>query len=148
VQSFSALLQALATRWRNTCQVQATKEATTFEQVTEATPPQARIFQLLGLKSDAIGRNPNASIAVLLQNKLIVLRKSENFGLRCVPQELAAACASKSFCTSQRSDPNPVLAGIYCQGSTTRIFLINIMLMRNTSTRCIIRLQRLVRAES
>lgn len=49
VQSFSTLLQALATRCRNTCRVQATKEAPTFEQVTQATPLQARIFQLLGL---------------------------------------------------------------------------------------------------
>ncbi len=49
VQSFSTLLQALATRCRNTCRVQATKEGPTFEQVTQATPMQARIFQLLGL---------------------------------------------------------------------------------------------------
>jgi transposase len=49
VQSFSTLLQALATRCRNTCRVQAAKEALTFEQVTRATPLQARIFQCLGL---------------------------------------------------------------------------------------------------
>jgi transposase len=49
VHSFPTLLQALATRCRNTCQVQATKEAPTFEQVTQATPLQARIFQYLGL---------------------------------------------------------------------------------------------------
>jgi len=49
VQSFPTLLQALATRCRNTCQVQAKKEAPTFEQVTQATPLQARIFQCLGL---------------------------------------------------------------------------------------------------
>ena len=49
VQSFPTLLQALATRCRNTCQVQARKEAPTFEQVTQATPLQARTFQLLGL---------------------------------------------------------------------------------------------------
>src|SRR5258708_2187168 len=49
VQSFPTLLQALATRCRNTCQVQATKEAPTFEQVTQATPLQAKAFELLGL---------------------------------------------------------------------------------------------------
>jgi transposase len=49
VQSFSTLLQALATRCRNTCRVQATKEAPTFEQVTQATPLQAKAFELLGL---------------------------------------------------------------------------------------------------
>jgi len=43
------LLQALATRCRNTCRVQATKKAPTFEQVTQATPLHARTFQLLGL---------------------------------------------------------------------------------------------------
>ena len=49
VQSFSTLLQALATRCRNTCQVQARKEAPSFEQVTQATPLQAKAFELLGL---------------------------------------------------------------------------------------------------
>jgi len=49
VQSFPTLLQALATRCRNTCQVQATKETPTFEQVTQATPLQAKAFELLGL---------------------------------------------------------------------------------------------------
>jgi len=49
VQSFPTLLQALATRCRNTCQVQARKEAPTFEQVTQATPLQAKAFELLGL---------------------------------------------------------------------------------------------------
>jgi transposase len=49
VQSFPTLLQALATRCRNTCQVQASKEAPTFEQVTQATPLQAKAFELLGL---------------------------------------------------------------------------------------------------
>ena len=49
MQSFPTLLQALATRCRNTCQVQATKEAPTFEQVTQATPLQAKTFELLGL---------------------------------------------------------------------------------------------------
>jgi transposase len=49
VQSFPTLLQALATRCRNTCQVQASKEAPTFEQVTRATPLQAKAFELLGL---------------------------------------------------------------------------------------------------
>lgn len=49
VQSFPTLLQALATRCRNTCRVQATKETPTFEQVTQATPLQAKAFELLGL---------------------------------------------------------------------------------------------------
>lgn len=49
VQSFPTLLQALATRCRNTCQVQVRGKAPTFEQVTQATPLQARIFQCLGL---------------------------------------------------------------------------------------------------
>src|SRR6266436_214585 len=49
VQSFPTLLQVLATRCRNTCRVQATKEAPTFEQVTQATPLQAKAFELLGL---------------------------------------------------------------------------------------------------
>src|SRR5947209_2003992 len=49
VQSYPTLLQALATRCRNTFQVQATKEAPTFEQVTQATPLQAKTFELLGL---------------------------------------------------------------------------------------------------
>jgi transposase len=49
VQSFSTLLQALATRCRNTCQVQSSKEAPTFEQVTQATPLQAKAFELLSL---------------------------------------------------------------------------------------------------
>jgi hypothetical protein len=49
VQSFPTLLQALATRCRNTCRVQATKETPTFEQVTQATPLQAKVFELLGL---------------------------------------------------------------------------------------------------
>src|SRR6266403_590977 len=49
VQSFPTLLQALGTRCRNTCQVQATKETPTFEQVTQATPLQAKAFELLGL---------------------------------------------------------------------------------------------------
>jgi transposase len=49
VQSFPTLLQALATRCRNTCQVQASKEAPAFEQVTQATPLQAKAFELLGL---------------------------------------------------------------------------------------------------
>jgi hypothetical protein len=49
VQSFPSLLQALATRCRNTCRAQATKETPTFEQVTQATPLQAKAFELLGL---------------------------------------------------------------------------------------------------
>jgi transposase len=49
VQSFPTLLRALATRCRNTCRVQATKEAPTFAQVTQATPLQAKVFALLGL---------------------------------------------------------------------------------------------------
>lgn len=49
VQSFPTLLQALATRCRNTCRVQTTKETPTFDQVTQATPLQAKVFELLGL---------------------------------------------------------------------------------------------------
>ena len=49
IQSFHTLLEALATRCRNTCQVQAGSQAPTFEQLTQATPLQARAFELLGL---------------------------------------------------------------------------------------------------
>ena len=47
VQSFDTLLQNLATRTRNTCQIQPSGQ--TFQQLTPATPLQARAFQLLGL---------------------------------------------------------------------------------------------------
>ena len=47
VQSFDTLLQALATRSRNTCQIKLSGQ--TFQQVTPANPLQARAFQLLGL---------------------------------------------------------------------------------------------------
>jgi len=49
LQSFHTLLEALATRCRNTCQVRSTPEAATFRQITQATPLQAKAFQLLGL---------------------------------------------------------------------------------------------------
>jgi hypothetical protein len=49
VQSFSTLIQALATRSRNTCQVQSRREAPTFEQVARATPLYAKASDLPGL---------------------------------------------------------------------------------------------------
>ena len=47
LQSFYTLLQSLATRTRNTCQIQPSGK--TFQQVTPATALQARAFQLLRL---------------------------------------------------------------------------------------------------
>ncbi len=47
VQSFDTLLQNLATRTRNTCRIQSSGH--TFQQITPATPLQARALQLLGL---------------------------------------------------------------------------------------------------
>jgi transposase len=49
VHSFNSLLQALATRCRNTCRVKATPSKASFSQLTEPTPLQARAYQLLGL---------------------------------------------------------------------------------------------------
>jgi len=49
VQSFPTLLRSLATRCRNTCRIPSEPSGTTFQQLTEATPLQARAFQLLGL---------------------------------------------------------------------------------------------------
>ena len=49
VHSFATLLDALATRCRNTCRVVGEGSAATFEQRTAATPLQKRAFELLGL---------------------------------------------------------------------------------------------------
>jgi len=49
VQSFGTLLQALSTRCRNYCRIPNHPTSTAFQQVTEATPLQARALQLLGL---------------------------------------------------------------------------------------------------
>lgn len=49
VHSFDTLLRELATRCRNTCRIPSDPSGTTFQQLTEATPLQARAFQLLGL---------------------------------------------------------------------------------------------------
>jgi transposase len=49
VQSFHTLLRSLATRCRNTCRIPSDPSGTTFQQLTEATPLQARALQLLGL---------------------------------------------------------------------------------------------------
>jgi transposase len=49
VQSFNTLLRNLATRCRNTCRIPSDLTSTTFQQLTEATPLQARALQLLGL---------------------------------------------------------------------------------------------------
>jgi len=49
VQSFATLLAHLATRCRNTCRIPSDPSGTTFQQLTEATPLQARALQLLGL---------------------------------------------------------------------------------------------------
>lgn len=49
VQSFNTLLRNLATRCRNTCRIPSDPSGTTFQQLTEATPLQARALQLLGL---------------------------------------------------------------------------------------------------
>ena len=49
VHSFDTLLRDLATRCRNTCRIPSDPSGTTFQQLTQATPLQARAFQLLGL---------------------------------------------------------------------------------------------------
>ena len=49
VQSFHTLLRNRATRCRNTCRIPSDPSGTTFAQLTEATPLQARALQLLGL---------------------------------------------------------------------------------------------------
>jgi len=49
VQSFPTLLRHLATRCRNTCRIPSAPSGTTFQQLTEPTPLQARALQLLGL---------------------------------------------------------------------------------------------------
>jgi transposase len=49
VHSFETLLRELATRCRNTCRIPGDPNSTTFQQLTEPTPLQARAFQLLGL---------------------------------------------------------------------------------------------------
>jgi hypothetical protein len=49
VQSFHTLLRSLATRCRNTGRMPSNPRSTTFQQLTEATPLQARALQLLGL---------------------------------------------------------------------------------------------------
>jgi transposase len=49
VHSFDTLLRELATRCRNTCRIPSDPSGTTFQQLTEATPLQARAFQLLGM---------------------------------------------------------------------------------------------------
>ena len=49
VHSFDSLLEALATRCRNTCRVKGTSSRTSFSQLTQPTPLQARAYQLLGL---------------------------------------------------------------------------------------------------
>ena len=49
VHSFDTLLQELSTRCSNTCRIPADPSGSTFEQLTELTPLQARAFQLLGL---------------------------------------------------------------------------------------------------
>jgi transposase len=47
--SFSTLLEALGTRCRNTCHTNSGGPASSFQMLTQATPLQARAFQLLGL---------------------------------------------------------------------------------------------------
>ena len=49
VHSFNTLLRELATRCRNTCRIPSDKNGTSFQQLTQATPLQARALQLLGL---------------------------------------------------------------------------------------------------
>ena len=49
VHSFDTLLQALATQCRNTCTVKSSGHPVSFDQITEASPLQARAYQLLGL---------------------------------------------------------------------------------------------------
>ena len=49
LHSFQTLLDALATRCRNTCRVADSAPDAAFEQLTQATPLQRRAFELLGL---------------------------------------------------------------------------------------------------
>ncbi len=49
VQSVRTLLRNLATRCRNTCRIPSQPSGTEFQQLTEATPLQARALQLPGL---------------------------------------------------------------------------------------------------
>jgi transposase len=49
VHSFDTLLQELSTRCSNTCRISTDPSGSTFAQLTELTPIQARAFQLLGL---------------------------------------------------------------------------------------------------
>ena len=49
VHSFDTLLQALSTQCRNTCTVKASGPPAPFDQITQASPLQARAYQLLGL---------------------------------------------------------------------------------------------------
>ncbi len=49
VHSFDTLLLALATRSRNTCTIKSDPSGSTFHQITDPSPLQARAFQLLGL---------------------------------------------------------------------------------------------------
>ncbi len=51
VHSLRSLLTDLATRCKNTCREGEGKTAIRFEQLTEATPFQANVFALLGIKS-------------------------------------------------------------------------------------------------
>ena len=50
VHSFQTLMKYLGTRCRNTCRAVNDKHHATFYQLTEPTPLQAHVFQLLGLK--------------------------------------------------------------------------------------------------
>ena len=49
VQSYETMLADLATRCRNRCRVGDDPAAAAFDQVTRATPLQARVFELLDL---------------------------------------------------------------------------------------------------
>jgi hypothetical protein len=49
LHSFATLLEALATRCRNTCRVAGAAPGAAFEQLTQATELQRRAFELLGL---------------------------------------------------------------------------------------------------
>lgn len=49
VQSYETMLADLATRCRNRCRVGDEPAASAFDQVTRATPFQARVFELLDL---------------------------------------------------------------------------------------------------
>ena len=50
VQSLHTLLVDMGTRCRNTCRAGEGKKSATFQQLTEATPFQNKVFELLGLK--------------------------------------------------------------------------------------------------